>query len=182
MNELFISLPLKDYIHHSVENKDLFWINLGYNFSIIKKKFLYIAFDLFNTRFGITNKLSKQIKKIFYYYRKIIYSLDSIVCSIYSLPNNYINYDNLKIPSTHIMMNILPFFNIKDLNIIFDNNKTKKLSNSELNFIHQLISELEFSIQFIQNQNVINEHIEFKQIIKSSNKINKIIANLNFIF
>ncbi len=181
MSENFINLPLRDYIEYNNENKDLFWINLGYNFSIIKNKFINIAFNLFNTRFGITNKLSKQIKKIYYYFKKIIYSLDSIVCSKYPLPNNFIKYNDLHIPSTNIMMNILKFFDIDDLNIKFDGIKTKTLSNSELNFIYQSISEIEISIQFIQNQNIINEHIEFKQIIKSSNKINKIIANLNFI-
>lgn len=178
MTDHFINLPLRNYIEYSNENKDLYWVNIGYNLNLVELKIMNIFFNVFQLKYGKSYKVSGYFRKLKYYIMILRMCIDTIVQQDYDFSINTINFENKIIPITSIMGSILSYYENPDFKTLHNKNKIKNISDFERTYINNTLIELELALEFLQKQHKIIEGFRYKDIKKCCDKITQIINNI----
>ena len=151
-----------ELISYSIENKNIFWVHLG--FQVCK---LSIDLDKIYTNIGKFNfyKTNRESKLFFSYIRNINYknflhvgsSLDSILNEDYDRMLLDIQYNEKSIPIIDIFLSITKFF-VPEYNytIIYSIKKQKSITNTDFMFIQETFDKIEQVLNFITQEIVYN--------------------------
>lgn len=166
MTDHFINLPLRNYIEYSNENKDLYWVNTGYNFNLVELKIMNIFYNIFQSKYGKSYKVSKYFRKLQYNNMIIRMCIDTIVQQDYDFSIKTIDFEGKIILITSIMGGILSYYGEPDLKTLYNKTKIKNISDFERTYINNTLIELELALDFLSKQHKIIKHSRYKDIKK----------------
>ncbi len=152
MSENFINLPLRDYIEYNNENKDLYWVNIGYNLNLIELKIINIFYNIFQLKYGKSYKVSKYFRNLSDDISILRMCIDTVVQQDYHFTIFTINFEEKIIPITSIMGSILTHYNNPKFKTLYSETRTKNISDSDRTYINNAIFELESALEFVLKQ------------------------------
>ncbi len=175
----FVNLPLRNYIEYNNENKDLYWVNIGYNLDVIQLKVNNIFYNIFQLKYGKSYKVSKYFFNLSDDIMMLRMCIDTVVQQDYHHLIFAINFEEKIIPITSIMGCILTHYGNPQFSQIFNGRtRTKNISNNDRTYINNTLFDLESALEFILKQAKLINHCEYKKIKSYCGKITKKINNI----
>lgn len=171
-------MELKTYLE---ENKDNFWISIGYHICKLRIDFDRIYTNIGEYNFYETNRM-RQI--VFYYIQpdrilsRLITHLSRVMyCLDYN--NEYtsrIQYGEITIPSQSIYFDLLSDYTYTKL---YCTKKSKTITNEDLIFIHETFDNFEKLLYYITNENKFKKtFVENKYDFIQLTKLEQIVRKL----
>ena len=170
-----------ELINYTIENKNIFWIHLGYHICKLR-----VDFDNIYTNIGEYNfpKTNRYFVLFFYYIRPdnifshMIHYLNNILNAEYRF-TEYIQYNEQNINTRTIFYNITDFISPEyNYTKIYRKKNYKSITNDDLIFIQKTFDNYKHILNFITNEVIkycTEEKIKLTQIInKIHNKINRL--------